>query len=128
MKKIYNLILLPTLILLTISSYSHDGIKKGYHFTENKGQINSKVLFHSVLNIGNMFLEKDRFTFDLFSADEMNNKILNNKNKKISFENPQNNSSKKINRPNNFSPSSFSKHSYSMIFYGSNPNVNITDR
>jgi hypothetical protein len=68
MNKIF---LLTISILLSICIFSHNDIQKGYHFTENLGQLNSNVLFQCKLNTGNLFLEKDRFTFDFYSANEL---------------------------------------------------------
>ena len=125
MKKLYTLLLLPALILLCLSTYSHDGIKKGYHFTENKGQFESNIVFHSKLHVGSMFLEKDRFTFDLFSSEEMN----------ALFEKKHNSPEEKsgipviTERQAKIDPSQiekkFKKHSYSMVFNGSNANPTI---
>ena len=125
MKKLYNLILLPTLILLSLISYSHDGIKKGYHFTENKGQFQSNIVFHSKLHVGSMFLEKDRFTFDLFSSEEMNELFE----KKHNSREEKNGIPIIKERQAEIDPSQvdkmFKKHSYSMIFNGANTNPSI---
>ena len=62
---------LITPIILCVSIFGHNDIKEGYHFTANEGQYDSHVHFYSRLKIGNMFLEKDRFTFDLYSGSEL---------------------------------------------------------
>ena len=59
-------------ILLVVGAnvvFAHNDVT--FKFTENKGQFNSKVLYHNKLHIGDMFLEKDRFTFNLFDPDQL---------------------------------------------------------
>ena len=125
MKKLYKLTLLHSIIFLSLFSYSHDGIKKGYHFTENKGQFESNIVFHSKLHVGSMFLEKDRFTFDLFSSEEMNELFEKKHN---SWE--EKNGIGFINeRQPEIEPEEiekkYKKHSYSMIFNGANSNPTV---
>ena len=125
MRKIYHFPLIVLLIFLAASGFSHDGIKKGFHFTENKGQFDQNIVFHSKLHVGSMFLEKDRFTFDLYSAEQMNSLFKRKHNSKeekngipvISKRQPELNPSEIEKK--------FKKHSYSMIFNGANANPTI---
>ena len=45
--------------------------KSDFHFTENKGQLNQKVYFHTKLHLGDIYFEKNTFTFDLYSAKDL---------------------------------------------------------
>ena len=125
MRKIYHFPLIVLLIFLTATGFSHDGIKKGFHFTENKGQHGKNVVYHSKLHVGNMFLEKDRFTFDLFSASEMDS-LINFKHTSREEKNgipviskrPSQNGRTPIEKKHK-------KHLYSMVFSGANQNPNI---
>ena len=47
------------------------GVKSDFHFTENKGQLNQKVYFHTKLHLGDIYFEKNTFTFDLYSAKDL---------------------------------------------------------
>ena len=125
MRKVYQLSLILLFFSFSTSLFSHDGIKKGFHFTENKGQHGDNVAFHSKLHVGNMFLEKDRFTFDLFSAQEMNSLFET----KHTSREEKNGIPQIQKRQPEIDPSiiekKFKKHSYSMIFNGSNSNPSI---
>ena len=107
------------LIILPFFHFAHDGIKNGFHFTENKGQLKSNVLYHCELPTGNLFLEKDRFTFDIFSSEEMNS-VLRQKHQ--SREQKNNSATKQINynRESIELEKQYTKHSYSMVFDGAN--------
>ena len=121
MKYILTLI---TPIILCVSIFGHNDIKEGYHFTANEGQYDSHVHFYSRLKIGNMFLEKDRFTFDLYSGSELDS-LHNIKNAKNAFENKE--GIPYINTRTHADQSSpLKKHTYSMIFEGHNPNVSVS--
>ncbi len=125
MRKVYQLSLILLFFSFSTSLFSHDGIKKGFHFTENKGQHGDNVAFHSKLHVGNMFLEKDRFTFDLFSAEEMNTLF----DIKHTSREEKNGIPQIQKRQPKINPSEidekFKKHSYSMVFNGSNSNPSI---
>ena len=75
-------------LILCLSIYGHNDIKEGYHFTANEGQYDSHVHFYSRLKIGNMFLEKDRFTFDLYSGSQLDS-LHSIKNAENAFENKE---------------------------------------
>ena len=119
MNKIFSLTIS---ILLSICIFSHDDIQKGYHFTENLGQLSSNVIFQCKLNTGNLFLEKDRFTFDFYSANELDS-ISNIKHSSREKKNGIPELTKR-DRSNPLIPEKqvFKKHSYSMVFEGANPN------
>ena len=73
MRKLYPTPLLFFFFLfISLSNHGHDGINNSFHFTENKGQFPENVLFHCDLHMGDLFLEKDRFTFDFYSITELN--------------------------------------------------------
>ena len=119
MRKFYSIALVFSIVFLANTAFSHDGIKKGFHFTENKGQIDSKVVYHSKLHVGNMFLEKDRFTFDLFAATQMDSILsIKHQNKELNNSSPEDEIN--FNRSANLLQQSYKKHSYSMIFQGAN--------
>ena len=42
-----------------------------FHFTENKGQLDSGIKYHCKLHIGDIFFKDNQFSFDLFSAAEL---------------------------------------------------------
>ena len=42
-----------------------------FHFTENIGQLDSKVKYHSKIHVGDVYLENNKFVFDMFSGDEL---------------------------------------------------------
>jgi len=56
-------------VLITASSFAHNDVT--FKFTQNIGQYDSNVLFHNKLHIGDMFLEKDRFTFSLWDPNQL---------------------------------------------------------
>jgi len=58
-----------TLILLGLSfGYAHN---EGIRFIENKGQWDQKVLYRASLGNGDLFVEKNAFTFNLYNAEEI---------------------------------------------------------
>ena len=46
-------------------------VKSDFHFTENKGQLDQKVQFHTKLHLGDIYFEKTAFTFDLCAAEDL---------------------------------------------------------
>ncbi|HIA36807.1 MAG TPA: PKD domain-containing protein [Flavobacteriales bacterium] len=54
-----------------IEDASSQEVKSDFHFTENKGQLDQKVQFHTKLHIGDIYFEKTAFTFDLYSAEDL---------------------------------------------------------
>jgi hypothetical protein len=117
MKKISLIILL---FVVSIFAYGHDhhDSEKGYEFVKNNGQFKGRVLYKSRLKGGAMFLEKDRFTFDMMSAEELVKGhtpgvlggVLVESELKVAARNyPEATPSK--------------KHAYSMIFENANSNV-----
>ena len=101
-------------LLLFFTTYAHEP-RANYHFSQNKGQLPENVLFHCNLHLGDVFLEKDRFTFDLFSAEELNDFYHFKHNKKARK------SGKTFDQP-------FHKHAYSMVFENANPNPTLSSR
>lgn len=63
-KLLFNILLLSCIAL---NAHNHD---EGTRYIKNHGQWNSKVLYKADLGNGALFLEKDRFTFNLYNADE----------------------------------------------------------
>lgn len=116
--------LYATFLIIT-PSLAHDGIQNGYHFTVNNGQLDSRVLYHARLKQGNLFLEKDRFTFDLYDVEELNDLHAKEANAVIGTEASSTNPSISQRVKATTGPL-VNKHSYSMIFQNSNPNVAVT--
>ena len=50
-------------------SFAHNDVT--FKFAENKGQLDSKVLYHNKLHLGDMFLERDRFTFNMYDPKQL---------------------------------------------------------
>ncbi|MCB9196614.1 MAG: PKD domain-containing protein [Flavobacteriales bacterium] len=118
-------VLLILFSILSTRSFAHDNIQSGYHFTENRGQFESRVVYHAKLNQGNLFLEKDRFTFDLFDTEELNQM---HGAELISVNSDFEGISDPVVRPRAKAEERLltKKHAYSMIFENSSPNVKIT--
>ncbi len=114
-------------VVLNLSGYSHEdkNLNVGYEFIENKGQFDSKVSFLAKLRIGNMFLEKDRFTFDLFSAEDLM--------KRHNLDQDNMNTEKEsdeliLGRRNYQEKKAIKKHAYSMVFENALSNVYVDKR
>lgn len=71
MVKIYLNILVVILILLAQSELKAEG---NMRFIENKGQWNSDIAFQTRLNFGEIYFEKDNFTFVLYDLSELSHK------------------------------------------------------
>ena len=69
--KFKHFTVLVTLLISTSLSFSHGHDEADYHFTENIGQLDQKVKFHCKLHIGDVYFERNQFTFDLFSVDDL---------------------------------------------------------
>ena len=111
MKKIV-LLFVAALQIMVFSAHNE---KTTFKFRENKGQLNPSVLFQNKLHIGDMFLERDRFTFNLFDPAQLEEFYSR--------------------RHGNFSEEylggsdilkEWNMHAYSMVFVGANKNVNVT--
>ena len=103
--------------MLSLSFVFAHGGEITFKFRENKGQFDSKILYHNKLHIGDMFLEKDRFTFNLFEAAQLDEFYKR--------------------RHGEFSEDflsghdvleNWNMHAYSMVFNGSNPDVQVTSK
>ncbi len=108
-------------LFLSLSAFAHNGIQKGFHFTENKGQLDDRVSYHCKLHLGNLFLENNRLTFDLFDPVEIS-EMHDKKGKKS---NPFFSKSKSDNLDQSIAEG-FNKHAYSMTFLGAKPNPEIS--
>ncbi|MFN3916590.1 MAG: PKD domain-containing protein [Flavobacteriales bacterium] len=101
----------PLLVLLCFilealalsKTYAH-GTFQALNFSENKGQLDKRALFHCKLHIGDLYLENNGFTFDMYSAKELDYYYELAHNKKA-----------------NYTPKDIlSKHAYKMRFRGAN--------
>jgi gliding motility-associated-like protein len=104
-------VIVGILVGLTSGTVFGHGTFQALSFTENKGQLDSKVQFHCKLHIGDLYLEKNAFTFDMFSARELDfyyDFAHNRKNEPPTTDGILN------------------KHAYKMTFAGANPNVLVS--
>ena len=107
MKKLYLVLILS---IYVISNYAHGPVQT-LSFTENKGQLHKKVKYHCKLHVGDLYLESNAFTFDMYSAEELDYYYnLSHKRKETEV------------KDNDI----LNKHSYQMYFNNSNPNPKIT--
>ena len=115
MKKIFVLLLLATGLT---SNAQHDVTT--FHFTENIGQLDSKVKYHSKIHVGDVYLESNKFVFDLFSGDELDAfyKAKHDSKNRKSINDNSRTSEEDLLKP-------FNKHAYSMTFIGANPSPSI---
>lgn len=113
MKKLFT----ATAMVLYISLGFGHGKEITFKFRENKGQFDSKVLFHNKLHLGDMFLEKDRFTFNLFEPAQLDEF---DRRRHGEFSDEFHNGHDVLEKWN--------MHAYSMIFKGHNTDVNITGK
>jgi len=99
-------------LISSIITYAHDNQESDYHFTQNAGQLNQKVKYHCKLHIGDIYFEKNKFTFDMYSAEDIEqlDKIRHQPDLRNAF-------GKK--------PFKIRKHTYSMEFLGSNLSTEI---
>ena len=110
MKNIRVIVLLVISIVTSNSLNAHGGIGEGFHFTENKGQFAPGVSYLCRLHLGNLFLESNKWTFDLFSPEELSNMHQ----KKISERNPTGIKGKNEFDQDLFKNYALNKHAYSM--------------
>jgi gliding motility-associated-like protein len=71
MKNIFLLALLTLANVFTFA-HGHKNSESDFHFTENKGQINKVVKYHTKLHVGDIYFESNAFTFDLYSEEDLN--------------------------------------------------------
>jgi gliding motility-associated-like protein len=98
------------LLAINVISFAHEQKESDYHFTENKGQLDSKVKYHAKIHVGDIFFEKNAFTFDLFNAEDLD----------LAYKVRHDKESRKQNANN---PIVLRKSAYRMSFLNSNPNV-----
>jgi gliding motility-associated-like protein len=110
--KLKPIILLFVGLFTSLVSYSH-GTFQTLNFTENKGQLDPRVQFHCKLHIGDLYLEKNGFTFDMFSAKELDYYYNLSHDRKGT---PSRNSD------------ILNKHAYKMSFQNANPNSVLTTK
>ncbi|MCC7332973.1 MAG: PKD domain-containing protein, partial [Flavobacteriales bacterium] len=110
MKK--TLFLANVLLALNVA-IAHNNTESEYHFTENKGQLDSRAKFHAKIHVGDIFFENNAITFDLFNAEDLDKayKLRHSKRKKELAPNQ---------------PLMLKKSAYRMNFLNSNPNVHIS--
>jgi len=64
-------ILIISFLIFSFLATAHEKQDADYHFTENIGQLDEKVKYHCKLHIGDIYFEKNKFTFDLYSAEDL---------------------------------------------------------
>ena len=69
--KFKQFILVISFFIFSIVSYAHGDVEADYHFTENKGQLIQKVKYHCKLSIGDIYFEKNKFMFDIYSGEDI---------------------------------------------------------
>jgi len=108
----------------TLSALAHSDVT--FKFTENKGQLDSKVLYHNKLHLGDLFLEKDRFTFNMYDPNQLDELYFKRHGK--NDENLKANTIPKTTNRDDYELTGdhLRMHAYSMIFENSNPNAVIT--
>jgi gliding motility-associated-like protein len=111
-----KLLLLSFSLFLIGTSFAHNG-DKTFKFRENKGQLDANVLFHNRLHVGDMFLEKDRFTFKIFDPNQLE-EFYNRRHGDFSED--------YLNGIDMLE--SWDMHAYSMVFDGANPDVLVTSQ
>ncbi|CAG5087235.1 DUF7948 domain-containing protein [Parvicella tangerina] len=122
MNKLYILKAAAFLFILLFAApfFAHNDIQRGFHFTENKGQFDERVEYQCRLHLGNLFLEKNRFTFDLFDPVGLS-EMHEPKAKDVKDINPF--FTKTENSTSKYEASEgLSKHAYSMTFLGASAN------
>ena len=86
-----------------------------FKFRENKGQLDDRVLFHNKLHLGDLFLERDRFTFNLFEPGQLDE----------FYQRRHGNYTDEYLAGNDLL-GTWKMHSYSMVFLGANENPTVT--
>ncbi|MDG1475602.1 MAG: hypothetical protein P8Q14_00510, partial [Vicingaceae bacterium] len=82
-----------------------------FDFNENKGQLDKSIKYHCKLHVGDVFFKDNQFTFDLFSAKELD-EFYNHKHHDAEKDHDE-------------SSSVLNKHVYNMTFLGANSNNEI---
>lgn len=100
---------------LVVKSHNDDD-KKNYEFVKNVGQFDKRVKFKAELKAGSLFLEKNKFTFDLISPEFVE------KSHDLKTSEKQENPPLSL-QGLGIDPASIKRHAYSMNFLNSSPNV-----
>ncbi|HRN42548.1 MAG TPA: hypothetical protein PK649_10820, partial [Vicingus sp.] len=98
------------LLVVNVIAFAHNYKESDYHFTENKGQLDNKVKYHAKIHVGDIFFEKNAFTFDLFNAEDLD----------LAYKVRHDKKSRELNANK---PITLRKSAYRMNFLNSNPNV-----
>lgn len=110
--KLKQFILVISFFIFSIVSYAHGDVEADYHFTENKGQLIQKVKYHCKLSIGDIYFEKNKFMFDIYSGEDIEKAYM--------YRHYQ-----ELRKRYGDKPISLRKHAYSMEFLGANMNTLI---
>jgi gliding motility-associated-like protein len=110
MKKLLSLALI---VSVGLNLFAHNDDDSDYHFTKNEGQLPSNVKFHTKLHIGDVYYESNKFTFDMYSAEDITrlDEVRHNG---------------KLRKKYGNQPFKIKKHAYSMNFINSNANSIIS--
>jgi len=107
--KLKFLLFIFILLSATVVSFSQE--EASFDFNENKGQLDESIKYHCKLHIGDIYFKDNQFSFDLFSAEELdgfyNHKYHGNE------------------KEHDESPNILHKQVYSMKFLGANFNNEI---
>lgn len=68
---IKNNLFLGLILFLSVATYAHEDKESDYHFTENKGQFDHVVKYHTKLHVGDIYFGSHSFTFDLYSPEDL---------------------------------------------------------
>jgi len=68
---IKNNLFLGLLLLISAIISAHGEKQSDYHFTENKGQLDHVVKYHTKLHVGDIYFGSNSFTFDLYSPEDL---------------------------------------------------------
>jgi gliding motility-associated-like protein len=109
-----NALLFVVLCFYVVGIAAHNE-RTTFKFRENKGQLNTSVLFHNKLHVGDMFLERDRFTFNLFEPAQLEE-----------FYRRRHGDFSKEYLGGNDILKEWNMHAYSMVFVGANKNATVT--
>ena len=107
--------LLLVVVCFYVAGIAAHNERTTFKFRENKGQLNNSVLFHNKLHIGDMFLERDRFTFNLFEPAQLEE----------FYRRRHGNFSQEYLDGNDIL-NEWNMHAYSMVFLGANKNATVT--
>ena len=67
--KLKFLLFIFVLLNSTVVSFSQE--EASFDFNENKGQLDETIKYHCKLHIGDIYFKDNQFSFDLFSAEEL---------------------------------------------------------